>query len=63
MPRTASEKSVDTKTRYICPACQAPKLQMLSHFDEFEGSAADTTTRCLQCGLLRRYRAVNLKKA
>ena len=60
---TTTTKPVDTKARYICPACKAPKLQMLSHFDEYEGSAADTTTRCLQCGLLRRYRAATLKKA
>lgn len=59
----ASHISLDPKARYVCPACGAPKLQALSFYDEYEGSAANTTTLCLQCGVLRRYRDSKLQKA
>jgi RNase P subunit RPR2 len=52
----------DPSARYACPACGTPQLQLLSFRDDYKGSAANTTTRCLACGLLRRYRASTLKK-
>jgi RNase P subunit RPR2 len=56
-------KPVDPAARYVCPACKSPELQPLSFLDDYEGSAANTTTRCLRCGLLRRYRESTLRKA
>ncbi len=63
MPQTHKENPIDTAARYVCPACSAPELRLISFEDEFGGSAANTTTRCGRCGLLRRYRLANLRKA
>jgi RNase P subunit RPR2 len=54
---------VDPNVRYICPACGQPQLQALTFRDDYTGSAANLTTRCLACGLLRRYREAKLEKA
>jgi RNase P subunit RPR2 len=56
-------KPVDPKARYVCPQCGAPKLQALSFFDAYTGSAANMTTLCGGCGTLRRYRESKLEKA
>ncbi len=56
-------KPVDPNVRYVCPQCGAPRLQALSFYDEYEGSAANVTTLCGQCGTLKRYRDSKLEKA
>ena len=63
MPKSKPSNPIDTAARYVCPACSAPELKLISFEDEFGGSAANTTTRCPKCGLLRRYRLARLRKA
>jgi C4-type Zn-finger protein len=59
----AKAPPLDMKAKYVCPACQAPELTLITYRDDYTGSAANMTALCGKCGTLRRYRAKTLEKA